>query len=120
MKNFNCTTPVTINKDHICRDREIANRAIRYHQHLEYHHICKPPKKYLVLQAVKRKSEVDTLKPKSAALKLYFKEEFKIFTVFNTYDLASMMAEIGGYVGIFLGFSAKDIVLLLRVFYFKR
>ena len=50
-----------------------------------------------------------------AYVKLYLKTEIRIKKVVIYYDSTTFAAEVGGYVGMFLGVSLVDLAILLRV-----
>ena len=54
-------------------------------------------------------------KQDEAYIRLYLKTKIKIKSIIIHYDSATLTAEIGGYVGMFLGVSFIDLVLLFNV-----
>ena len=50
-----------------------------------------------------------------AYIRIYLKEKIKVKSVVHYYDSTTLFAELGGYVGMFLGMSLVDFTLLLNV-----
>ena len=49
------------------------------------------------------------------AVTIKFKEHIKVVEAYHLYSLLSMIAEVGGYVGLFLGISVNQISALVNV-----
>ena len=63
-----------------------------------------------------RNTTVDDPDSDKAYLKLYFKTNIKQKSTVFYYDSTTFAAEIGGYVGMFLGVSLVDITIILNSF----
>ena len=56
----------------------------------------------------------ENMNPDMAYIKFYFKRTTKIKMTILDYGFVSMFAEIGGYTGLFLGVSVREIVAYLN------
>ena len=54
--------------------------------------------------------------PKEASMKLYFKSMVTVRKSVLTYNFTSMLAEIGGHIGLLLGFSLLDLTRIIDHF----
>ena len=104
MKSIGCVSPFGIAKDKICKDNENAKKAFKLYRRFqnEYSDIknisCVDPCSYMSIKIIKvSKTEGNGL------LRLTFNK--KVQETVAYYDDLSFVAEIGGYVGLFLGAS---------------
>ena len=104
MKKFGCVTPFGYNKTNICTNSTLAKQAFDYYYKTlsRFSDNCLNPCNYFLINAIKL-SEVKYFR--KAYLKLSFNEYIKTTTSYYSYLTLSMVAEIGGYVGLFLGVS---------------
>ena len=56
-------------------------------------------------------------KQDEAYIRLYFKTKIKVKKIIIHYDAATLSAEIGGFIGMILGVSIIDLVILLNAFF---
>ena len=117
MEKFGCVTPFGYNKNNICTNSTLAKQANEYLEKTfkTYSDNCLNPCNYFLINAIKM-SEVNRTKP-YAILRLSFNEYIKTTTSYYSYLTLSMVAEIGGYVGLFLGVSlyqTTDILNAIR------
>ena len=57
--------------------------------------------------------------PNEAYIRLYIKSKIKVKSIVIYYDSTTLAAEIGGYVGMFLGVSFVDIAILVNSAFLK-
>ena len=60
------------------------------------------------------KDSYNYFNPSLANLEIHFKENIKVTTGYYLYSELSLIAEIGGYVGLFLGVSINQITNLIE------
>ena len=77
---------------------------------------CKKPCSYVTLRA-NRVWERENWYKTISKLLIYFKENVKITNAYHVYSGLSSIAEIGGYVGLFLGVSINQIINLFDVLF---
>ena len=121
MKDFGCTTPFGHKKDSICISEETSKKAFKeftksfvtkYHtpgEEIECRNPCT-----MTTSRIAKVGET-TLDDNYALLRCRFSEHVKVINAFFTYSGMSLIAEIGGHVGLFLGISLFNIGL-----YFER
>ena len=109
LKTIGCETPFGITKDKICRNKQDSKKA--YQLYLKYRDddsyvrniSCYDPCSYVGVKLLKGpESEPKDGKGK---LVLAFDEKVHETVAYYSYDDLSFIAEIGGYVGLFLGAS---------------
>ena len=108
MNDVGCTTPFGPNKTNICRFEELGHRASKkfhgvYSKYLTYH--CFDPC-HTILPSIAITDRSNN-SYRSARIKIPLK--VKQMTSRFSYDFLSLIAEVGGYVGLFLGVSVTDI-----------
>ena len=118
METLNCTWPLLRNKDHICIEQDKAKVAQK---------IGKDYGKYwtkLVSNCASSCSFVKVsysflretnLKPKQ--IRFLFPESIEVQSAFYVYKELSLIAEVGGYVGLFLGYSVYQITDMFDMFF---
>ena len=108
MKKFGCVTPFGYNKSNICTNSTLAKQAIDYYTK-EFKSLsdnCLNPCNYFIINAIKLREDKKIFgKNHYAYVQLSFNEYIKTTTSYYSYLTLSMVAEIGGYVGLFLGVS---------------
>ena len=118
---YGCTTPFGPNKDEICDISENAlkvNYMLRkwYNNQIQAESGCKKPCSYVTLRAStvwEREKKYNTI----VKVLIYFKENIKVTKAYHVYSGLSLIAEIGGYVGLFLGVSFNQITNLFDVLF---
>ena len=110
MKELNCTWPFNKRSEKICADYDKAKQAQiigeKYFKN-KYDH-CLVPCNTLKATAdgnVWERSKTSGRK----FIQFKFKENVKVFETYYTYNEISLIAEIGGYVGLFLGWSVQQL-----------
>ena len=116
LKEVGCTTPFGFNLDNICTDKNLGIKANKlYSKHFFNSHIkeCLYPCHFLnVLLTPQwlRKNE-------SGKIVFKFEEYIKVSTSSLAYTELELLAEVGGYVGLFMGLSIFDLRYVInRIF----
>ena len=109
---LNCTWPFTKNKSFICSNEEVSKNA---HKIGKYHLRGKNPTCLNSCTYLKVTYDERIMKNRYplGKLRFYFPVGIKINQAYYTYKELSLIAEIGGYVGLFLGWSVyqlKDVM----------
>ena len=116
IKKYGCTTPFGPNKDKICRSSTIGLKVLEMYTETLKNHICRSPCSFISSRVMLRTSEnyvtFGTTKHKSR-VHVYFRENIKVIQAHYLYSGLSLIAEIGGYVGLFLGVSVNQITVLI-------
>ena len=128
-KRFGCSVPWhprflskrTGNEIEICRDPKSAANAATFfldHYQATISEELTPCARYDVSLGMPhiRNTTADDTNSDKAFLKLYFKTNIKQKSTVIYYDSTTFAAEIGGYVGMFLGISLIDITIILNSF----
>ena len=108
MDKIGCTTPFVVNLDHICKDLNKSKKARElYHRlHQKTHKIkdCLYPCKFIKIAVIpyKKRSDKNTTR-------LKFDKFIKVTKAAYSYTELELLAEFGGYVGLFLGFSVFQV-----------
>ena len=116
MTAYGCTTPFGPTK-HICRDRQNGGGKMAlklYNKYFMYNnHSCKDSCNRTLIHYDILKREDDGVK----GIRINFPKQVKVYTSNFTYSFLSLMAEIGGHVGLFLGFSVMDVLTIWTHFF---
>ena len=119
LEKLRCTTPFGPNKAKTCTNHTIGRRAYwTYHRFMSSHSIenyegCYYPCSYFIFST----KQVKTIEISSeiSGICLNFEQLIQVTKSHYTYSKLSLIAEIGGYVGLFLGISVNQIPYLLDV-----
>lgn len=116
MEKVNCTWPFVKNKNHICTDLESAQMAKQIGRTLRRRNPkCSNTCKYLKATSIPLSTQSKFLTKNE--LHFFFPESIKTHQAYFAYDKVSLLAEIGGYVGLCLGWSVYQIADLLDLIY---
>ena len=123
-RQLGCTTPFTEFKDNICKNQSIGLKAqdLLWEYDQSTNKSCKFPCKILVIRYSKEGEKADK-KPEPvngkevAILHLKFEDMVKKIQGYYLYSFLSLIAEIGGYVGLFLGVSINQITNLFDIIF---
>ena len=115
-----CTAPFGPHKDKICDDEKNATTVNDlykkwYSKSIQVTSGCNKPCSYVTLRTniiFDREKYHDTI----ARVQIYFKENITVTKAYHIYSGLTLIAEIGGYVGLFLGISMNQIGKLLDMF----
>ena len=114
-----CTTPYEPNKTNICMNQGDRNRSLEMYkdtyESIEHKNICHHPCNFIITRATITSSKIGNFinGKRSTIATIKFKENIKVIEAYHLYSLLSMIAEIGGYVGMFLGISVLQIRYVL-------
>ena len=124
LERYGCTTPFGANKDKICHDQVNGSRATELYKDYMNKKVtnCNSPCSFLSTKAIKTKDEKTYDKVKINGefkfytfVKIFFKKNIKVIQAYHTYSGLSLIAEIGGYVGLFLGVSVNQVSVLMNI-----
>lgn len=116
MNRIGCVTPFGITKEEICTNKTKAKKALKIYQKYRYayktfkNRSCLEPCAYIGIRLMKASE-----KSGSGKLTLSFNELIHQTVSYYSYDDLSFVAEIGGYVGLFLGASVYQFADFLEV-----
>ena len=118
---YGCTAPFGPNKDNICTDEKNASKVLGLYRDVFEKHIgnCDNPCSFITTRAIKTgdKAQILYRGKRIAYLAINFNENIKVTTGHQLYSTLSLIAEIGGYVGLFLGVSVKQITDLMDMLF---
>ena len=117
LRRFGCTTPFGRNKEHICDNVTIASQVLevykKYWGHLNTTS-CKVPCKTYTMKPIWMKKIKNTHKTRGyTSIVVQMDDKILVSKEVFVYSFLSLVAEIGGYVGLFLGVSVKQIPTLI-------
>ena len=111
LKKIGCVSPFGITKDNICQDELVAKKAFQLYKTFRYNYrdlkilSCLEPCTYMSVKIMKASEMEKVGKDKTGVVLLHFNEQVHETVAYYSYDELSFIAEIGGYVGLFLGAS---------------
>ena len=116
LKEVGCTTPFSLDKSNICTQPANAMKAKKIFEQYLYQHsllenTCPPSCIHLKSQITDVTIFPGIIWPGS---RINLPENVQVYESYYTYDGLSMVAEIGGYVGLFLGISVNQVGMLLQ------
>ena len=108
LARFGCTTPFGPNKQTICINKTIGQEAIKFYREMwQSTHRTQSCTQFVLRPMFIR--ETFSTKKTYVSLKVNFVPYVKITDEQLSYTFLSLLAEIGGYVGLFLGVSVNQI-----------
>ena len=107
MKEYGCIPPFFENKENICIDETISKQVWKYWHLTKYYTNCPDPCKVMLIRATAERG-ADEIR-KDSRVKLSFRSRVKVVESYYNYSGLSLIAEIGGYFGLFLGVSINQI-----------
>ena len=115
LNTFGCTTPFGPSKDKICTQDEGGNVTKLYNDAIygskTYGGCLKP---CAFFKMIPSKYGLEKNVDSSTVAWIYFEEIINVTKGYYLYSGLSLIAEIGGYVGLFLGVSVNNIVSLME------
>ena len=119
IEEFGCTSPFGINKTKICQNTDaIAKVKEIYTDKIEKHNsTCLNPCSFFPIMTLKTKEKripCSFCKSQGSQVEITFKGYIKVSTSYYLYSGLSLIAEVGGYVGLFLGVSINQIADLFE------
>ena len=118
LKMIGCVTPFGITKENICQDEQVAKRAYDLYKEFRNHYLdlknvsCLEPCSYMnikIMKATETKGGKRLVDKGYGEVLLTFNGQVHETVAYYSYDDLSFIAEIGGYVGLFLGASMYQI-----------
>ena len=113
MELVGCTLDYGLNKSNVCTDKDKSKKAKENYRDtvLGTSKIitgtgCLDPCTKIISSLSIRSSQETNV---NAYLGIDFPSEVKVMTTYPAYEVLSLIAEIGGYVGLFLGVSVLDL-----------
>ena len=112
LEMFGCTTPFGTNKEKICQDHEIGFKVMDMYRETMEKNIdnCYSPCSFLSMKAIKISEYYG-----NGFVYIKLKENIQVFEAQYLYSILSMIAEVGGYVGLFLGVSVNQISTIFNI-----
>ena len=109
-----CTTPFGHDKSQICRQEDDAGKAFEiFANEIFMESNCSNPCSLFSL-AISNEEKQSSTNATYANLRIVFPKTIKVYDRSYTYSSLSLLAEIGGYVGLFLGISINQVIYLLE------
>ena len=119
MKNYGCTTPFGIRLDNICTDPNVSRKALNFYNDVIMHGTpvegCLYPCTFLKTKFLSKTESGSTSSSKMKATILLDKF-IKVTSSSISYTELELIAECGGYVGLFLGISVYNLSSLFEKF----
>ena len=120
-----CTSSFIPNKDDIRKDMENGTAVMKMYKRIfdDHGYNCISPCSFVTTRAIKsedktqKKVKVNGEYVSNSYMVISLKENIKMTEAHMLYSLLSMIAEIGGYVGLFLGVSVKQITVLTELLF---
>ena len=120
MNSYGCTTPFVPNKNAICKDQKVGRDALELYKNKfdSYNSSCLNPCRISMHTFIKTKDDLQPYidRKRASALKIFTKEKIKVMRSHELYLWDSLLGEVGGYVGMFLGVSVLQIGEVLNKF----
>ena len=121
MSKFNCTTPWGPEKDHICKNETIGlNPQKLYESYFKFRNASSlqncPKSCFLMnIRFATEKTNIQTYinGKRSGVILFKFREIITVSSDHYSYIWLNFIAEVGGYVGLFLGYSVYQITDIL-------
>ena len=110
MKEYGCTPPFFENKEKICTNETISKQVYKYWKNARYYTNCSGPCREISVSVIWTADK--TTKPEDSEVNFYFRNRVKVVKSYYAYSSLSLIAEIGGYFGLFLGVSINQITYL--------
>ena len=114
MKEVGCTTPFSYDKSNICTQPTYAAKAQGLYDQYLYQNSLLESTCPRSCTHLKSQITSDTTYPGQGLSRINFPDYIQVFESYYTYDGLSMVAEIGGYVGLFLGVSVNQVGVLFN------
>ena len=135
LKKFGCTSPFGPNKTKICTKQDEGRKANDIFSAMNKNPIgdCYHPCNFSTIALSESKSKIrskslknivldkmcNSANMESSLVELHFKEIIKFTKAYQAYSPLSLIAEIGGYVGLFLGVSVNMVTNLMEFLFAK-
>ena len=102
LKEFECTSPYWYNKTKICQDPNVGSKVTgMYTDKIEKcHHACLHSCSFFLIMAIKLSRTKMFITSSKSIIKFNFKENIKVTAGYYIYSGLSLIAEIGGCIGL--------------------
>ena len=121
LEKFGCTTPFGPKKDKICRDHVNGSKVMALYSKTMEENVdnCDSPCLFVKTKAIKTMVEMKDIsdinhEDYGVYLVISFPKNIQVIEAYYLYSTLTMIAEIGGYVGLFLGVSVIQISTLFN------
>ena len=114
LKMIGCVTPFGMTKENICQDEQDAKKVFQLYKEFRNNYwdlknvTCLEPCSYMnikIMKASETKGNKKDVDKGQGEVRLFFNGQVHETVAYYSYDDLSFIAEIGGYVGLFLGAS---------------
>ena len=117
MNETGCTTIYEPNLENICTDSNLAKNASDmylslFNSKMKDH--CHYPCTYLMIKEENYLKTTDRYKTQGSLLAIQFNKFVTVSTTYYSYTELELLAELGGYVGLFLGVSFNSLGDLVK------
>ena len=113
IEKFGCITPFGLDKNNICQEGDKINKSLKiYKDAIYWDHFnrgCFNPCSIFSITTTKS-FETKWKYPHYSFIEINFPKVVKVYERSYTYSGLSLIAEIGGYVGLFLGISVNQVI----------
>ena len=118
---FGCTSPFGPNKDKICTDYENGKKVMKLYTKTMSKNVdnCYSPCLFASTKATKMHEYSLARGNEKGKVRIYVTENIEVKEAYKLYSILSMIAEVGGYVGLFLGVSVNQASQLITVLFDK-
>ena len=112
LEKFGCTTPFGLNKKKICKDQENSSKVLELYVKTMKENVnkCSMPCLFESTKVTKTNEWGG-----KGFVHISCKEHIEVKEAYYLYSMLSMIAEVGGYVGLFLGVSVNQVSALINV-----
>ena len=119
LDRFGCTTPFSKNKNNICTNKSAAKEALGLYKrlHKSESNPCLTPCTTLSIRAMKQRQQPLLELNGYTQIRLNLKDRVLITEEIPLYSGLSLISEIGGNVGLFLGISVNQVSNLLETIF---
>ena len=115
LQRLGCTTPFGPIKDKTCQNHENGSKVMDLYTETMKNHVdnCNSPCSFVLTKMIKTgEREVNG---KGLYVYIHLKENIHVIRDYHLYSVLSMIAEVGGYVCLFLGISVNQVSALFNV-----
>ena len=114
---YGCTVPFGLGKENICKDSKKGKVVLKnftdfIHATKQHRTSCLAPCGFVKTKAIVTRDIMfdEDILQNDTILQIYFDEYIKTTEEYPTYTFLSIVAQVGGYVGLFLGWSFNQVI----------
>ena len=118
LENLGCVSPIRTNRYHTsprCLLNKTVNKIYQEYKDRTLNEICKLDCSFMSVIFDRSDINENYINGNGSYAKLYIKNNVKVSQSIIDYSAISLMAEVGGYLGLLLGTSLFDITYLIDV-----